>query len=95
MRALQFDSTLAEAHGSLAHIHLEFDYDWVAAEREYRRAIELNPTYAVAHHWYGGFLSAMGRHEEALRQAQTAHPRPSVADHSNVGRAPILLRRRV
>jgi serine/threonine-protein kinase len=72
MQALQFDSTLAEAHATLAHIHLEYDYDWAAAEREYRRAIELNPTYAVAHHWYGGFLSARGRHAEALRQAQTA-----------------------
>ncbi|MEO6526727.1 MAG: protein kinase [Gemmatimonadaceae bacterium] len=72
MRALQFDSTLAEAHTSLAHIHLEFDYDWRAAEREYRRAIALNPAYPVAHHWYGGFLSAMGRHEEAMQHAQTA-----------------------
>ncbi|HEU4721331.1 MAG TPA: protein kinase [Gemmatimonadaceae bacterium] len=72
MRALQFDSTLAEAHASLAHIHLEYDHDWVAAEREYRRAMELDPTYPVAHHWYGGFLSAMGRHEEAMRHARTA-----------------------
>jgi serine/threonine-protein kinase len=72
MRALVFDSTLAEAHATLAHIHLEFDHDWEAAEREYRKAIALNPTYAVAHHWYGGFLSAMGRHDEAMQQAQTA-----------------------
>ena len=72
MQALQFDSTLAEAHATLAHIHLEYDYDWAAAEREYRRAIALNPAYAVAHHWYGGFLSARGRHAEALQQAQTA-----------------------
>jgi eukaryotic-like serine/threonine-protein kinase len=72
LRALQFDSTLAEAHTTLAHIHLEYDYDWDAAEREYRRAIALNPTYAVAHHWYGGFLSARGRHAEALQQALTA-----------------------
>ncbi|MGQ0702569.1 MAG: protein kinase domain-containing protein [Gemmatimonadales bacterium] len=72
MRALEFDSTLAEAHTSLAHIHLEFDYDWQAAERGYRRAIELNPRYPIAHHWYGGFLSAMGRHQEALAQADTA-----------------------
>jgi tetratricopeptide (TPR) repeat protein len=71
-RALEFDSTLAEAHASLAHVHLEFDHDWDAAEREYRRAIQLNPKYPVAHHWYGGFLSAMGRHEEALRHAETA-----------------------
>ena len=72
MRALEFDSTLAEAHASMAHVHLEFDYDWEAAEREYRRAIELDSTYATAHHWYGGFLSAMGRHDEALRQADAA-----------------------
>jgi serine/threonine-protein kinase len=72
LRALSFDSTLAEAHASLAHVHFEFDHDWPAAEREYRRAIELSPRYATAHHWYGGFLSAMGRHEEALRQAEAA-----------------------
>jgi len=72
MRALEFDSTLAEAHASLAHILFEFDHDWTAAEREYRRAIELDPSYPTAHHWYGGFLSAMGRHDEALQQAVTA-----------------------
>ena len=71
-RALLFDSTLAEAYASIAHIGLEFDHDWEAAERAYRRAIELKPTYAVAHHWYGGFLSAMGRHDEALQQAEIA-----------------------
>ena len=73
MQALQFDSTLAEAHASLGHIHLEYDHDWAAAEREYRRAIELDPAYPVAHHWYGGFLSAMGRHDEAMQQARIAH----------------------
>ncbi|HSJ13486.1 MAG TPA: tetratricopeptide repeat protein [Longimicrobiales bacterium] len=72
LRALEFDSTLAAAHASLAHIHLEYDHDWAAAEREYQRAIQLEPTNATAHHWYGGFLSAMGRHEEALAQADTA-----------------------
>ena len=73
VQALQFDSTLAEAHATLAHIHLEYDHDWAAAEREYRRAIALNPAYPTAHHWYGGFLSAMGRHDEAMQQARTAH----------------------
>jgi serine/threonine-protein kinase len=72
LKALEFDSTLAEAHASLGHIHLEFDHDWNAAEREYRRAIQLDPNYPTAHHWYGGFLSAMGRHQEALQQAETA-----------------------
>ena len=72
MKALALDSTLAEAHASIAHIHLEFDHDWEAAERGYRRAIELKPAYAVGHQWYSGFLSAMGRHEEALKEGQTA-----------------------
>jgi tetratricopeptide (TPR) repeat protein len=71
-RALQFDSMQAEAHASMAHIHFVFDHDWPAAEREFRRAIELDSTYAIAHHWYGGFLSAMGRHEEALQHAEAA-----------------------
>ena len=71
-RALEFDSTLAEAHASMAHIHFEFDHDWTAAEREYRRAIELDPSYPTAHHWYGGFLSGMGRHDEAVQQAMAA-----------------------
>jgi len=70
--ALRFDETLAEAHASLAHIYLEFDHDWEAAEREYQRSIQLNPRYPTAHHWYGGYLSAMGRHDEALRQAEKA-----------------------
>jgi TolB-like protein/Tfp pilus assembly protein PilF len=71
-RALEFDSTLAEARTSLAHIRFEFDHDWDGAEREYRRAIELNPSYPIAHHWYGGFLSGMGRHDDALREAEVA-----------------------
>ena len=72
LRALEFDSTLAAAHASLAHIHFEFDHDWDAAEREYQRAIQLEPGNAIAHQWYGGFLSGMGRHAQALAQADTA-----------------------
>ncbi|MEE9263182.1 MAG: protein kinase [Vicinamibacteria bacterium] len=72
LKALQFDEALAEAHTSLAHIHFEFDHDWEAARKEYERGIELNPRHPTAHHWYGGFLSAMGEHEEGLRQAEKA-----------------------
>ena len=72
LKALEFGEMLAEPHASRAHIYLEFDYNWEAANREYERAIELNPRYPTAHHWYGGYLSAMGRHEEALREAETA-----------------------
>ena len=72
LKALQFDESLAEAHTSLAHIHFEFDHDWEAARKEYARAIELNPRYPTAHHWYGGFLSAMGEHQEGMMQAERA-----------------------
>jgi serine/threonine-protein kinase len=72
MRALAFDSTVAEAHATMAQSLFALDHDWPAAEREFRRAIELDPSYPTAHHWYGGFLSGMGRHDEALQQAVTA-----------------------
>ncbi len=70
--ALAIDPNLAAAYVSRAHIGFEFDHDWDAAEADYRRALELDPRYATAHHWYGGYLSAMSRHEEALAQAHAA-----------------------
>ena len=51
------DDTLAEGHTSLAFIKVYYDRDWTAAEKEFQRAIELNPNYANAHHWYAEFLS--------------------------------------
>jgi DNA-binding winged helix-turn-helix (wHTH) protein/TolB-like protein len=71
-QALEIDEQLAEAHASLADIKRFFDWDWAVAERQYRRAIELNPNYSTAHQWYGEFLSAMGRPEEAIREMQQA-----------------------
>jgi len=72
-RALELDEGLAEAHTALARIHENLDWDWSAAEREFRRAVELNPGYATAHHWYAEYLSAHGRHEEALVESNQAH----------------------
>ncbi|HJQ22627.1 MAG TPA: tetratricopeptide repeat protein [Blastocatellia bacterium] len=78
LRALEIDDTLAEAHTALAAVKQCYEWDWPAAEREFRRAIELNPGYATAHHWYAiNHLTAMGRHEEAIREmrrAQTLDP---------------------
>jgi len=71
-KAIELDPGLAEAHTSLAAIIEEYDRDWPAAEREYRRGIELNPSYATGHQWYGSFLSAQGRHEEAIAQEKKA-----------------------
>jgi serine/threonine-protein kinase len=67
LRALEIDDGLAEAHTSLAAALVWFDWDWEASEREFKRAIELNPSYAVAHHWYGSvLLTAQGRFDEAM-----------------------------
>ena len=71
-RALEIDDSLAEAHASLADIRRFFEWDWAGSEREYSKAIELNPNYPTAHQWYGEFLSAMGRHDEAVREMRRA-----------------------
>ena len=70
--ALKYDDSLAEAHTSLASIKAVTDWDWQGAENEYRRAIELNPNYATAHHWYGAQLILQGRMDQALQELRTA-----------------------
>lgn len=65
-KALELDDTLAEAHTSLAFVKHKLERDWAGAEREFRRAIELDPEYIWAHHWYAMFLAAMGRHQESI-----------------------------
>jgi TolB-like protein/Tfp pilus assembly protein PilF len=65
-KALELDSRLAEAHATLAYRTTHHDWDWATAEAQYRRALELNPNYAVSHHWYSHYLTAMGRIEESL-----------------------------
>ncbi len=72
MKALELDATLGEAQASLAMASMNYDWDWSAAEREFRKAIELNPNYANAHHWYADYLSAVGRHEEAITESKRA-----------------------
>ena len=73
VRALAIDDMLAEARVTLAQLKKRFDYDWPAAEREYKRAIELDPGYATAHHWYAYDLMCMARHEEAIREIERAY----------------------
>jgi TolB-like protein/Tfp pilus assembly protein PilF len=88
IKALEIDDGLAETHTSLAVALVWFDWDWEASEREFKRAIELNPHYAVAHHWYGSvLLSAQGRFDEALaseRRALELEPL-SLVINSNLG----------
>jgi len=71
-KALQLDDSLAEAHTSIAQITATHDHDWETAEREYRRALELRPSYSTGHHYYATFLMSMGRHAEALQEMEQA-----------------------
>jgi TolB-like protein/DNA-binding winged helix-turn-helix (wHTH) protein/Tfp pilus assembly protein PilF len=72
LRSMQIDDGLAEAHTSLALITENYDWDWQTAEKEYRRAIQLDPNYATAHQWYAECLSFQGRFDEALRESERA-----------------------
>jgi len=71
-KAVALDDSLAEAHLSIGEIRLYQDWDFAGAEKELKKAIELNPNYSTGHQWYGEFLSLMARPEEAIRQLQTA-----------------------
>jgi TolB-like protein/tetratricopeptide (TPR) repeat protein len=79
-KALELDNGLAEAHTSLAWADFHV-WDWAGAEREFKRAIELNPRYPAAHQWYGEYLTALGRQDEALQQlSQAAEENPTSPD---------------
>ena len=76
-KAIALDDSLAEAHVSLAMVRVSYDWDWVGAEEEFRRAIALNPSYATAHQWYGESLASWGRFAEAeteVKRAQELDP---------------------
>jgi TolB-like protein/Tfp pilus assembly protein PilF len=71
-RALQINEKLAEAHAALAYGMLFHEWNWPEIEKEYQRALELNPNYVTGHHWYALFLTAMGRFSEAITQMRCA-----------------------
>ena len=70
--ALEIDDTLAEAHTALGFASSVFDFDWLAADREFKRALELNPNYATAHHWYAEHLLNIGRAEAGIVEMERA-----------------------
>jgi TolB-like protein/DNA-binding winged helix-turn-helix (wHTH) protein/Flp pilus assembly protein TadD len=72
LKALSLDDSLAEAHTSLAHAQEMEDWDFAAAEKEYRRAVDLNPSYALAHQWLGNDLAIRGRSDDALEESRKA-----------------------
>ena len=72
VKALELDDSLAEAHNSLAYIYFTNDWNWSAAEKEFKKALKLNPKYATGHHWYAFKLAAMGRHDDAVAEMKLA-----------------------
>jgi tetratricopeptide (TPR) repeat protein len=72
LKAVELDSALGEAHNSLAFVLDGFDWDLDAGGKEFRRAIELNPGYATAHHWYAWHLGLLGRYDEAIAEMRKA-----------------------
>ena len=85
LKALALDDGLADAHAALATIKFYGDWDWVGADTEYRRAIELGPSYAEAHRVYSLFLSEMGRHEQALAEIGTAKELDPLSTSTSLG----------
>ena len=83
-RALALDDSLGEAHASLAYILLVYDRDWPAAEREFNRAIELNPGYPLAHQWLGLYYESLGRFDEAIATVQRARELDPLALPANI-----------
>jgi DNA-binding winged helix-turn-helix (wHTH) protein len=91
MRALELDSTLAEAHASLGFVRMYYDWDFSKAETEYKRALELNPNYAIAHQWYAYLLTAMERPAgEAEREISIAKRLDPLSVPINIDQAYIL-----
>jgi TolB-like protein/cytochrome c-type biogenesis protein CcmH/NrfG len=73
LRAVELDPNLASAHVKLGYVHLFFDWDWPAAEKEYRRALEINPSSSEAQLGYANYLGTLGRFDEALSRVQQAY----------------------
>jgi TolB-like protein/DNA-binding winged helix-turn-helix (wHTH) protein/Tfp pilus assembly protein PilF len=91
MKALELDDSLSEAHNSLAFCLEGFDWDFGSAEKEFLRAIELNPGYATAHHWYAWHLSLVGRNSEAIAEMRKAENLDPLSLIINADLAELLL----
>ena len=90
-KALELDSALGEAHNSLAFCLDGFDWDFPSAGKEFQRAIELNPGYATAHHWYAWHLSLLGRYDDAIVEMKKAESLDPLSLIINADLAEVLL----
>jgi TolB-like protein/DNA-binding winged helix-turn-helix (wHTH) protein/Tfp pilus assembly protein PilF len=95
VKALQLDDALASAHFALATAHTWYDWDWAAADREFNRGLELNPGDALGRNWHGGYLSVLGRHDDAIAEHQRARDLDplSLIVNANLARALYWARR--
>ncbi|MCK4824613.1 tetratricopeptide repeat protein, partial [bacterium] len=86
-RALELDNKLAEAYTSLGGIKLWYDWDWPGAKRSFKQAIQLNPSLAIAHHWYSQLLKSIGQIDKAIEEIRIAleHDPLSVIINSEFG----------
>ena len=91
IKALELDNSLGEAHNSLAFCLDGFDWDFPSAGKEFQRALELNPGYATAHHWYAWHLSLLGRYDEAIEEMRKAENLDPLSLIINADLAEILL----
>jgi len=85
LEAVKLDDNLAEGHTSLAYVKLSYDWDMAGAEREFKRAIDLNPGYATAHHWYAHYFLANAQPEQALTEMRRARVLDPLSLSINVG----------
>ncbi|HEY3203710.1 MAG TPA: protein kinase, partial [Thermoanaerobaculia bacterium] len=94
VRALRLDDSLAEAHASLGFVYTIYDWKWAEAEKELRRALELNPNYAPAHDRYSWLLAVLGRPSESLRESRLARELDPLSPmiHADAGWAAMVSR---
>jgi len=90
LKALELDEALAEAHASLGYIKFRFDWDWDEAEKEFKRAIELKPSYAQAHEWYALFLSLIRKSDKAFMEMRRAYELDPLSPSISTGVGRIL-----
>ena len=84
MKAVELDDGLAEAHAALGYVKHRYEWDFVGAEKELRRGIELNPNYATAHQWYGWYLISLGKFDGALAEFQQAQQLDPLSLYTNL-----------
>jgi TolB-like protein/DNA-binding winged helix-turn-helix (wHTH) protein len=90
LAALKLDDSLADAHTSLAFVEMHYDWKFQEAEKEFKRAVELDPNYSTAHHWYAFDLAAMGRIDEAVAEVRRARQTDPLSAIINTDVAEIL-----